>query len=246
MTNELLSSYKNNGFLILRKVFTKKEMNSVIDEVNNIFKIRMEKLKINFTLDNERNISFHSLRLFFESNPEAYIGCMIQAQNLFSVWSFATDTRLKNLLYSLEMKNPVLGIKPILMMMNKKTSTAERYWKSPPHQDWRDVQGSLNSNTIWISIGKTDADVGPIEVVPGSHKFGLKETIADDWLRHIPFDGEFKESDFISVPLNQGDLVIFSNFLIHRSGHNDSERHRMSLQYRYNDMSDHMYCSHCA
>ena len=46
------------------------------------------------------------------------------------------------------------------------------------------------------------------------------------------------EDDFVSLEVEAGDMVIFSSFLIHRSGNNKTESIRWSMHYRYNDAAE--------
>ncbi len=104
------------------------------------------------------------------------------------------------------------------------------------HQDYNYNLGSMNSVTVWLPLQDTDSAVGPLEVIPGSHKVGyLPEK--DGFLTNV------KDSDFVSVPVKCGQALIFSQFLAHRSGKNTSDRIRYSLQIRYNDLKDQEYAS---
>ena len=43
---------------------------------------------------------------------------------------------------------------------------------------------------------------------------------------------------FIPVELKQGDILLFSSFLIHQSGENITDRPRWSCHFRYNDLDE--------
>lgn len=104
-------------------------------------------------------------------------------------------------------------------------------WSFPPHQDYPFNRGSLNSITIWIPFQDTPDNIGPLNVVPASHNDGERAE-NNSLLINPPTDNLYK-----SVPMKTGDLLVFSQFLIHKSGRNCSDKIRFSLQVRFNDLS---------
>ena len=99
------------------------------------------------------------------------------------------------------------------------------------------MQGSLNSVVTWIPLIDINKELGALEVLPGSHLEGLLPTEEDEWFRHVSADS-IDEGQFVPLEVGAGDLVVFSAFLVHRSGNNRSESIRWSMHYRYNDAAD--------
>jgi ectoine hydroxylase-related dioxygenase (phytanoyl-CoA dioxygenase family) len=112
---------------------------------------------------------------------------------------------------------------------------SQGYWKAPAHQDWRSIQGSLNSVVIWVPLLSIDKSLGALEVVPGSHCDGLMSTTEDDFYRAID-DERYTDESFVPVETTIGDCLLFSTFLVHRSGTNSTNRVRWSCHFRFNDM----------
>jgi len=118
-----------------------------------------------------------------------------------------------------------------------------------PHQDITYNSGSLNSVTVWIPLQDVPDNIGPLEVVPESHRLGIVE--APRWLsrRHSTeadlaeskFAKRYKDEDYIKLPIQLGQSLVFSQFLVHRSGRNVSERVRFTLQYRFRDLASTEY-----
>jgi ectoine hydroxylase-related dioxygenase (phytanoyl-CoA dioxygenase family) len=102
------------------------------------------------------------------------------------------------------------------------------------HQDYPFNNGSLNSLVIWIPLQKTEKKEGCLMVAPGSHK--KKKIFKTDKNLIIKDDSKFK---FIDIPCELGECLIFSQFLVHRSGINTSDNIRFSVQLRVNDL----YCN---
>ena len=122
---------------------------------------------------------------------------------------------------------------------------------SPAHQDYPTHQGSGNSVTLWIPLQDVTSIDGAIQVVPGSHKSGISQgDNINEWtykpgslLKHEGLRGHMESSSnldeqFQEVPMVSGQVLVFSTFLLHRSGVNTSDRIRYSLNIRLNDLTD--------
>ena len=81
-----------------------------------------------------------------------------------------------------------------------------------------------------------------IEYVKKSHLKGLIKTKKDKWFRKISSNSILK---FESEKIKRGDAFIFSAFTLHKSGINKSNKARISLQFRYNDIQDDYFIRNC-
>lgn len=115
------------------------------------------------------------------------------------------------------------------------------------HQDIAYLLGSLNSVTYWIPFGPVDEKHGSVEVIDGSHERGLLP------VRYTrggmpPANKAMSPSDLVLVTepkesgriieADRGDLIIFSQFLLHRSVPNRSEKVRWTAQVRHSDLGE--------
>jgi len=105
----------------------------------------------------------------------------------------------------------------------------------PYHQDFPSMASSVNSIIIWFNLFNSNPDTHSIEVVPGSHKFGLQE-------------GQHTANGFVStkkyfsnskiLTLECGDILIMSTFLLHRTYVNKScQMDKMSISRRIDDLN---------
>ena len=135
---------------------------------------------------------------------------------------------------SLGLVAPVAGTMPILRL----DRSGDEWYRTPAHQDWWFSLLSPNSVTVWFTIGPLDDEMGLLEVAPGSHKAGLIE-FRDTEIGSNPFRTaeDWPDTKFQPIPLVEDAVLIFSQFLVHRSGVNRSPRTRMSIQLRYNDIA---------
>jgi ectoine hydroxylase-related dioxygenase (phytanoyl-CoA dioxygenase family) len=102
------------------------------------------------------------------------------------------------------------------------------------------MQGSLNAIVVWVPLAPVAKELGALEIIPGSHLGGLQESRQDEWYRHIEGLGD---DQYKSIEMEAGDVLFFSAFLIHRSGHNVTDSIRWSCHFRYNDLDEPTFIS---
>lgn len=216
--------YKENGYCVIRK-FAKVE--KIADQIYDLFS--------DYTGETSANRDEILMNLF-SKDLDSFVGCAHACQSLLSVGNIATDDKMiATLIYHLGLKNPVVNTRPCISFSSKNTAKKEYYWKTPPHQDWPSTQGSLNGLTCWIPLVDVTTELGPLEVAPKTHLLGP-----------LPWDEVGVPSllngdnfNFIPVPMEAGDAIFFSNFLVHRSGNNTtSDKIRMSMHFRYDDAQE--------
>ncbi|MEX0824813.1 MAG: phytanoyl-CoA dioxygenase family protein [Pirellulaceae bacterium] len=93
------------------------------------------------------------------------------------------------------------------------------------------------SVTVWLAIDDADRENGCMEVVVGSHTYGLVEFSESDAasgnvLNQTVADPE-KYGTLQATPLRAGQMSMHSDLLLHGSAPNTSERRRCGLTLRY-------------
>lgn len=114
------------------------------------------------------------------------------------------------------------------------------------HQDTLYLLGSANAVTAWIPFGRVDEEHGTIQVIAGSHKYGIYpyKKISDKKVeeqrqflqRDLSIDMEIEQSP-VTVKASCGDVVIFKQMLLHRSLPNVSNKVRWTAQIRISDLT---------
>src|SRR5262249_30258979 len=132
---------------------------------------------------------------------------------------------------------PAVSTRPVIHYMADQLKIENGYHKTPIHQDWRSVQGSLDGITIWLPLFDVGPGDYPLEIIPGSHLGGLLPSVAH------PFGHQIEprlvdESKFQPLSLRRGDAVFFSGFLIHRTGAEGGRQVRIAISYRYNNAAE--------
>lgn len=176
------------------------------------------------------------MEALFRADIGVFANCGKQAQHLIALHRLALDDRIVDAVRGLGLEQPNVSTRPIVYFNAQRLAKTQVYWKLDAHQDWRSMQGSLNSVVVWVPLADVGPDLGPLEVVPGSHRLGLLDAEMRDGYGHL--DAPLDESDFEPVPVRAGDALLFSSLLVHRSGTNVTDRIRWSCHFRYNDLRE--------
>lgn len=106
------------------------------------------------------------------------------------------------------------------------------------HQDfpyWADqTSGASRVATAMLFLDDATIDNGCLEVVPGSHREGLRDRRAIDGFGSLEIDSErYDRSRLVALPVSAGAVVYFGPFLVHRSLPNRTGADRRALLYSY-------------
>tara|TARA_R110000787_G_scaffold234642_3_gene341518 strand:+ start:4832 stop:5725 length:894 start_codon:yes stop_codon:yes gene_type:complete len=114
-------------------------------------------------------------------------------------------------------------------------------------QDTTHHLGSKNAITFWIPLTEATVEAGSLEVIPGSHRSGVipfhfTGKAAPDagtslTSRETALDEEPGENG-ITIEAKPGDLMIYSQFLVHRQVPNRADHMHWSFQSRHADGFD--------
>lgn len=100
------------------------------------------------------------------------------------------------------------------------------------HQDRAYVLGEGALWTAWLPLGECPKTLGPLAVLPGSHRRGLLPHAGDaDWRKGVTVaaDAEWAASDLVA-----GDVLLFSGLTVHRAlPHRGGRRLRLSADFRF-------------
>jgi ectoine hydroxylase-related dioxygenase (phytanoyl-CoA dioxygenase family) len=171
----------------------------------------------------------------FEENTNVFINCGKQVQHLISLHRLSLNDKVISLVKDVGLSFPNISTRPVLYFNHPKLAKEKVYHTVDAHQDWRSMQGSLNSVVIWIPLIDIDKKKGALEIIPGSHLNGLVTNNIEHGFGMID-KTIYKDDSFISISVEVGDILLFSSLLIHQSGNNVSNTPRWSCHFRYNDL----------
>lgn len=235
MNNEIIESYCRDGFVVIKNFFNLSVLGALRSAAKSVFQAQMQ----HYVLTEERisdEASFErGLFSYFRKDLEGFINCGKTCQNLFELHCLGLDERIYASLQGFGLSRPVISTRPVMYFNSPHLAVDEAYHKTPPHQDWRSMQGSLNAVVVWVPLVDMPNALGPLQVIPGSHRWGLLESEPDTWFRRI---NGIREEQYVSLDVEVGDAVFFSAFLVHQSGDNRSDSIRWSCHFRYNDLDE--------
>ena len=234
---DILAEFRRDGFVVIPGLASAQAMAPVVTGMAAVFGARARAIGMD-AVDPIDQAGFSSLltRMFAEDRA-AYIAAAKQTQHLASVHQLGLSPAMMSVVTGLGLTLPALSTRPVIHYMADQLKIEGGYHKTPIHQDWRSVQGSLDGITIWLPLFDVAAHDYPLEVIPGSHRRGLLPSV-DDAFGHRVADGLVDESEFRPVTLKAGDAVFFSGFLVHRTGAAGGASVRIALSYRYNNAAE--------
>ena len=222
---------KEEGYLLIRNFFPKNKIDDIREKSELVFKIQFE--RFGYKDDYKTN----KIRLFNE-HPNVFINCgKIIQQGLIELYSLSVDDKLIDELKSLGLEFPNLCTRPVLFFNHPRLAKEERYYKTPLHQDWPSMKSSSDSLVVWVPLVDITKDLGPVIFYPGTHTLGdISDSTSGGFATIENYD--LSEYNPIQPEINAGDVVIFSTFLVHKSGDIINDEIRWSCHLRYTNMMD--------
>lgn len=177
------------------------------------------------------------LATLIAADREAYLAVAKQAQYLASMHRVSLCDPIIALLSDLGIVRPTIATRPVMHLMDDRLRVEGGYHKTPPHQDWRSYQGSLDSVVLWVAFSDVTLDSHPIEIIRGSHVSGLLPSV-DDPFGHRVIVGRIDERGFEAVPVRRGSVIAFSGFTVHRTRPKGGHGLRVAASFRYNNADE--------
>ena len=234
MTLDLL---RRDGFSVARDLISIDTLDHLAADIFGVFGRRCRALGLEVADPVDQQSLSALLTLLFNHDRQSYIAAVRQTQHLAGVHMLGLAPELMRVVAELGLAVPALSTRPVIHFMADQLKIEGGYHKTPIHQDWRSVQGSLDGISLWLPLFDVGVRDYPLEVVRGSHFRGLLPSI-DDPFGHRVADGLVDEKDFMPVPVRRGDVIFFSGFLVHRTGSLGGDRVRVALSYRYNNAAE--------
>jgi len=231
-----LQSYKENGFLLFNEFFDPLEIDRIREEAKEIFTDQMRRCGILSGSPASEHEFDEGMFQLFDRDLQAFTNCGKHAQHLISLHRLSLSDRIINTLKELGLEFANISTRPVMYFNSPRLAKKEVYWRLSVHQDWRSIQGSLDSVVVWVPLVDIDKALGALEVIPGSHKRGLLTAELIDGYGQIvePVDND----SLVPIEIKKGDALFFSTFLLHQSGTNVTDSIRWSCHFRYNNLRE--------
>ena len=221
LTPEQVAGYRETGFLIVRKVFTREEIAALERDA--------QRLAARAELIDSDNIRCRWQN--HAATGECRFDCFDPVIDLSPACErIARDPRMIGIVSALYGERAHLFKDKLIF----KPAGAQGYAMHQDYIAWPSFPRSFV--TAIVAIDASDASNGATEVFPGYHTRG--SLVPEDGMYHeVPLD-LIDLSKGVMLDLHPGDVAVFSGFTPHRSAPNQSVESRRLLYLSYNADSD--------
>ena len=162
-----------------------------------------------------------------------YLQTLRQINRLEDYHALKHHPALINLLERM-LGGPILPHPRVLM---RNIFPARDEYTTKAHQDFPNVQGTTEVYTAWMPLIDCPMNVGPLQIAAGSHTGGVYDFGIAGGAGGIeikdPLEGTWVSNDFTA-----GDVLLFHSMAVHKGVPNHSDRLRMSMDVRYQLVSE--------
>jgi ectoine hydroxylase-related dioxygenase (phytanoyl-CoA dioxygenase family) len=237
----LKSSYVKNGYAVARNLVARPSLEKVLSDIERCFAQQASHHGIRSTPGTRQDATLdpfsETVIGLFKANQASYLAAAKLAQHAVSLHRLSLCDEIIGVLTDLGIEFPTVCTRQVLHFMADSLRIEGGYHKTPSHQDWRSLQGSLDSIIVWIPFGDVGTDNYPLEVLPGSQRLGLLPSVEDPF-GHRVADGIVDESGFVPLEVSMGDAVFFSAFTVHRTGTRGGRNVRVAGSFRFNNAAE--------
>lgn len=237
LTEEQISSFRENGYLVVEDLLGPEDLQPVIDEYSQFIDDRANRLKEEGKLDSlHEGEPFHRRLMFLaEQAPEIAGGLDIMEVRGESTFRFLMNPKILDVAESLCSSeivcNPIQHIRAILPQ--KEEGSRPTPWHQDAGVAWPDADPYFML-TVWVAIVDATLENGCLEIIPKSHELGLLEhAYSPRGLDVVP--EAHPPIEPLPVPIKAGGVILFNNYNMHRARRNLSDTVRWSFDLRYHD-----------
>lgn len=223
---------QKDGYVLLKNFFNP----LVVDEVKKDAEIYFLKQFQNHISKDIKEFEEKYMFELFEKNFEVFQNCGKHIQHgSTKLHLLGLNEKILKALEECGLEHISIATRPVLFFNHPNLAKSEVYYKTPPHQDWNSIRGSKDSLVVWVPLIDVDKKIGCLRIVPKSHSQG---SLLDGVVGGFGTVSKYSQKDFIDIPMNKGDILIFSTFLVHESGDMNTDSIRWSCNFRYNNILD--------
>ena len=110
-------------------------------------------------------------------------------------------------------------------------------YTTPAHQDFIPIQGTADTYTAWIPLSDLPPEMGGLQIASGSHRGGVYDFRPAMGAGGMEVVNDL-EGTWVNNPFKQSDVLIFHSMAVHKGLPCTGDRLRMSIDARYQKLSD--------
>lgn len=170
---------------------------------------------------------------FRENQPE-YMALYDELQRLETFHALAHQPPLLAVLRSVLGEEVLVHPRNIARVMFPQNNE----FTTPAHQDYVHIQGTEDVYTAWIPLSDCPRELGGLEVLPGSHRFGVLPVRSAYGAGGLGVETDDLGLEWVGGGFRCGDVLLFHSLCVHRGTNNQTpDRLRLSVDYRYQGVS---------
>jgi ectoine hydroxylase-related dioxygenase (phytanoyl-CoA dioxygenase family) len=235
--------YLGEGYVVVKGAIDAAILDAINQEIAELFAIQLRRLGLTVDVGGSREAFKNNAVRLMRADVPVYISTARLTQSLPSVNRLLICDTIIELVRQLGVEMPIISTRASIHFMTGDLKIPNGYHRSPAHQDWRSMQGSLDSIVYWMPTTPVSARSNPIEFVPRSHLFGLLDTVEHIQTPTVS-DPRISDDKYIPIPVDPGDIIFFSSFMVHRTSEDDDGLVRIALSGRFNNAKEKTYVAH--
>lgn len=226
--------FKAEGFVLAKGVIDAGLLESLLYEMDELFVLQLRRLELTATPGGTREALHANARRLLAADVEAYLATTRLTRSLPSALALMISEPILRIARELGLESPVASTEMSSHIASDGLKIPGRRPPRTPRQDWRFRQGSLDAIAFWVPLTPISVRSHPLEVVPRSHLLGLLPTN-----EHLAIDDpRITEEMFAPLPMQRGDLVVYSAFLVHRISEKGDGALRIALGAGFDNAAD--------
>src|SRR5258705_263262 len=143
-------SFLSEGYVVARNIIDGAALISINAEISDLFAIQLRRLGLSTEQGDSREAFLQNASRLLQADVSTYIATARLTQMLPSVHRLLICDPILDLARELGLGFPVISTRASIHIMSDALKIPNGYHKSPPHQDWRSMQGSLDSIVLWL------------------------------------------------------------------------------------------------
>lgn len=240
---KLRRAFEAFGVVVIKNLIAKDKLSEQRAAVNRLLAIRLQRLGRSLVSDDIDD----NLNALVDLDQQHAMDIIRAIKDSPFFYAILADTKLHDVSRACLNCETLLSIHDIAQFRIDPPNHDERNFEW--HQDFQYNVMSMNSATIWYPLKRVCQEMGPLVVVPGSHRTivpvemnfeghqpgsGLMHAV----LRFKVDEREAERKAVVLCPVEEGDIVVFHSLMLHRSSANRSNRSRWTVNPRFGDAAD--------
>lgn len=223
---QLRERFATDGYLLFRKVIDEGKLQNLRDRITAIL------ADAGWIADGPERDKARIVGMAHREGEDAYFEALDRVVRLEDLYALAHDANLTKILRS------VLGesVFPHPLSITRLVFPGHPEITTPPHQDYRNNQGTANLTASWIPLGDCSMDQGGLAILEGSHRAGLVpiQYHHGPGNRTARLSGDLLRLRWVSTDFQLGDVLLFPAFAVHSALHNENpDNMRISVDFRH-------------